>query len=57
MTYFIALDGTTVFVYGQVKPGQIIAAYPPHLELYPTLAELNARLAVLGQPPLVEPTN
>ena len=54
-TYFLASDYTFVFCPGLGLIGQTITTGQPHLQIFATLADLNARLAALGQPPFVDP--
>jgi len=51
-SYFLAHDGAKVFVPGYALAGSEVSTGQPYLELFVTLAELNARLVALGQLPL-----
>ncbi len=48
--YFLAHDGSSVFVSGSFSAGQVVETGQPRLDVFPTIEELNIWLASFGQP-------
>jgi len=53
--YFLAHNGTSIFVPGVATAGQVVATGQPYLEQFSSLADLNIRLMALGQSSIADP--